>query len=108
MNIKLKLNIICYGEHILQDFKKIMDSMSNEIIEENNYDIEYLQGKDKEFPLEYFIFDGEIKGEKNEIIIFLYLESENIWEADNKIKDISNKYKNNIDEMKKKRFWSYI
>ena len=34
--------------------------------------------------LEYFIFDGEIKEEKNEIIIFLYLESETITEADNK------------------------
>ena len=33
--------------------------MDNEIIEENNYDIEYLHAKDKESPWEYFIFDGE-------------------------------------------------
>ena len=105
MNKKLKLNIICYGEHVFMDFKKVMDSMDNEIMEENNYDIEYLHAKDKESPWEYFIFDGEINAQKNEIIkniLTKHLESENISEADNKIKKISNEYKNDIDEMKKK------
>ena len=105
MNKKLKLNIICYGDHVLRDFKKVMDSMSDNITHENKYkNIEYLHAKDKESPWEYFIFDGEINVHKNEIIkdiLTKHLESENISEADNKIKEISKRYENNIDEMNK-------
>ena len=78
MNKKLKLNIICYGEHVLWDFKKVMDSMSDEI---NFKNIEYFHAIDKESPWEYFIFDGEINVQKNEIIkdiLTKHLESENI------------------------------
>ena len=60
---------------------------------------------------EYFIFDGEINAQKNEIIkniLTKHLESENISEAYNKIKEINNEYKNDIDEMKKKFLNVYL
>ena len=86
------------------DFKKVMDSMSDNITHESKYkNIDYYHVKDKESLWEYFIFDGEINVQKNEIIkdiLTKHLESENISEVNKKIKKII-KYENSIDEMNK-------
>ncbi len=97
------LNIFCYGEYARNDLKDIVQTMNNVVAESDN-EIEYSVSNNSEETWKYFIFEGEINDKKNEVIkkmICKHFEDENMSEANEEIKNISDDDENRDKKVKK-------
>ena len=103
MSTIIELNIFCYGEYARNDLKDIVQTMNN-VIEENDNEIKYLVANNSEESWKYFIFEGEINDKKNEAIkkmICKHSTDENMSEANEEIKNISDNEVNRDQKVKK-------
>jgi predicted GTPase len=103
----IELNIFCYGEYACNDLKDIVQTMNN-VVAENDNEIEYLVSYNSEETWKYFIFEGEINDEKNEVIknmICKHSADENMSIANEEIKKLSDD--ENTDQKVKKILSEY-